>query len=63
MKEIEDKKEFIPYYVFNEGIYLEEIKEAIDKTYKSHYAQNKIQSTRYYKIQDTTRYKVLYNTR
>ena len=47
MKEIEDKKEFIPYYVFNEGIYLEEIKEAIDKTYESHYAQNKIQSTEF----------------
>ena len=47
MKEIEEKKEFIPYYVFNEGIYLEEIKEAIDKTYKSHYAQNKIQSTEF----------------
>ena len=47
MKEIEEKKEFIPYYVFNEGIYLEEIKEAIDKTYESHYAQNKIQSTEF----------------
>ena len=47
MKEIDDKKEFIPYYVFNEGIYLEEIKEAIDKTYESHYAQNKIQSTEF----------------
>ena len=47
MKEIDDKKEFIPYYVFNEGIYLEEIKEAIDKTYKSHYAQNKKQSTEF----------------
>ena len=32
-------------YVFNEDEYLNEIKEGIDSTYSSHYAQNKIQST------------------
>ena len=34
-------------YVFDEGKYIEEIKNAIDKTYESHYAQNKIQSTEF----------------
>ena len=28
-------------YVFDEGKYIEEIKNAIDKTYESHYAQKK----------------------
>ena len=36
-----------PNYVFNEEKYLEEIKIEIDKTYSSHYAQNKIQSTEF----------------
>ena len=34
-------------YVFDEGKYLSEIWDAIDKTYISHYAQNKIQSTEF----------------
>ena len=34
-------------YVFDEESYLEEIKEGIDKTYSSHYAQNKVQSTEF----------------
>ena len=34
-------------YVFNEESYLKEIKDEIDKTYSSHYAQNKIQSTEF----------------
>ena len=36
-----------PNYVFNEEKILEEIKNGIDKTYNSHYAQNKIQSTEF----------------
>ena len=36
-----------PNYVFNEEKYLEEIKDGIDETYSSHYAQNKIQSTEF----------------
>ena len=36
-----------PNYVFNEEKYLKEIKDGIDKTYSSHYAQNKIQSTEF----------------
>ena len=34
-------------YVFGEDEYLKELKDAIDKTYTSHYAQNKIQSTEF----------------
>ena len=34
-------------YVFNEEKILEEIKDGIDETYSSHYAQNKIQSTEF----------------
>ena len=34
-------------YVFNEEKILEEIKDGIDSTYSSHYAQNKIQSTEF----------------
>ena len=34
-------------YVFDEESYLKEIKDGIDKTYTSHYAQNKIQSTEF----------------
>ena len=34
-------------YVFNENEYLQEIKDAIDSTYNSHYAQNKVQSTEF----------------
>ena len=34
-------------YVFDEDIYLKEIWDAIDSTYNSHYAQNKIQSTEF----------------
>ena len=34
-------------YVFSEDKYLNEIKDAIDKTYTSHYAQNKVQSTEF----------------
>ena len=34
-------------YVFNEEKILEEIKNGIDKTYSSHYAQNKVQSTEF----------------
>ena len=34
-------------YVFNEEKILGEIKDGIDKTYSSHYAQNKIQSTEF----------------
>ena len=34
-------------YVFDEESYLKEIKEGIDETYSSHYAQNKIQSTEF----------------
>ena len=36
-----------PNYVFNEEKILEEIKDGIDKTYSSHYAQNKVQSTEF----------------
>ena len=36
-----------PNYVFNEEKILEEIKNGIDSTYSSHYAQNKIQSTEF----------------
>ena len=36
-----------PNYVFNEEKILEEIKNGIDETYSSHYAQNKIQSTEF----------------
>ena len=36
-----------PNYVFNEEKYLKEIKDGIDETYSSHYAQNKIQSTEF----------------
>ncbi len=36
-----------PNYVFNEESYLKEIKDGIDSTYSSHYAQNKIQSTEF----------------
>ena len=34
-------------YVFSEDEYLQEIKDAIDSTYDSHYAQNKVQSTEF----------------
>ena len=34
-------------YVFNEDEYLQEIKNTIDSTYNSHYAQNKVQSTEF----------------
>ena len=34
-------------YVFDEDKYLNEIKNAIDSTYDSHYAQNKVQSTEF----------------
>lgn len=34
-------------YVFDEDEYLTEIWDAIDKTYSSHYAQNKVQSTEF----------------
>ena len=34
-------------YVFDEEDYLKEIKDGIDSTYTSHYAQNKIQSTEF----------------
>ena len=34
-------------YVFSEDKYLKEIKDAIDSTYNSHYAQNKVQSTEF----------------
>ena len=34
-------------YVFSEDEYLNEIKNAIDSTYNSHYAQNKVQSTEF----------------
>jgi len=34
-------------YVFNEEKILEEIKNGIDETYSSHYAQNKVQSTEF----------------
>ena len=34
-------------YVFDEDKYLNEIKNAIDSTYNSHYAQNKVQSTEF----------------
>ena len=36
-----------PNYVFDEEKYLKEIKEGIDSTYSSHYAQNKVQSTEF----------------
>ena len=36
-----------PNYVFNEEKILEEIKNGIDETYSSHYAQNKVQSTEF----------------
>ena len=36
-----------PNYVFNEEKILEEIKNGIDSTYSSHYAQNKVQSTEF----------------
>ena len=35
------------HYVFNEVKYLKELKDGIDKTYSSHYAQNKVQSTEF----------------
>ena len=34
-------------YVFDEEKYLKEIKDAIDETYESHYAQNQVQSTEF----------------
>ena len=34
-------------YVFDEEKYLQEIKNAIDSNYESHYAQNKVQSTEF----------------
>ena len=34
-------------YVFDEDKYLTEIWDTIDKTYSSHYAQNKVQSTEF----------------
>ena len=34
-------------YVFDEESYLKEIKNGIDETYSSHYAQNKVQSTEF----------------
>ena len=34
-------------YVFNEGDIIKELHASIDKTYESHYAQNKIQSTEF----------------
>ena len=34
-------------YVFDEEKILEEIKNGIDETYRSHYAQNKVQSTEF----------------
>ena len=36
-----------PNYVFNEEKILEEIKNGIDETYSSNYAQNKVQSTEF----------------
>ena len=42
-EKIKGKKESDIDYVFDEGKYLKEIWDAIDKTYISHYAQNKIQ--------------------
>ena len=36
-----------PNYVFNEQKILEEIKNGIDETYSSRYAQNKVQSTEF----------------
>ena len=47
MKEIVKENENKIDYVFDEGKYLKEIWDAIDKTYTSHYAQNKIQSTEF----------------
>ena len=55
MKEIEDKKEFIPYYVFNEGIYLEEIKEAIDKPTNLIMHKTKYNQQNSYLMQDTVK--------
>ena len=46
-KIIKRRKESDIDYVFDEGKYLGEIWDAIDKTYISHYAQNKIQSTEF----------------
>ena len=41
------KRESDVDYVFDEGKYLSEIWDTIDKTYSSHYAQNKVQSTEF----------------
>ena len=46
-KQIQRRNENEIDYVFDEGKYLSEIWDAIDKTYISHYAQNKIQSTEF----------------
>ena len=46
-KEIEENERKKVDYVFDEGKYLKEICNAIDYTYTSHYAQNKIQSRLY----------------
>ena len=46
-KEIVENERKNVDYVFDEGKYLSEIWDAIDKTYSSHYAQNKIQSTEF----------------
>ena len=46
-KEIVENERKKVDYVFDEGKYLSEIWDAIDKTYSSHYAQNKIQSTEF----------------
>ena len=46
-EKIKRKKESDIDYVFDEGKYLKEIWDSIDKTYISHYAQNKIQSTEF----------------
>lgn len=41
--DVPDNKEF--EYKFEEGKYLEELKEYIDSTYQQHYSQNKFQTT------------------
>ena len=46
-KQIQRRNENEVDYVFDEGKYLSEIWNSIDKTYTSHYAQNKIQSTEF----------------
>ena len=46
-KQIQRRNENEIDYVFDEGKYLSEIWDSIDKTYTSHYAQNKIQSTEF----------------